>query len=63
MSVFLAKLEIPTEVLSVLFLRLANSASLGLRRSVDSLDRAMVMLGRNQVESMLIGQAVVGKIK
>lgn len=48
--------------LSVHFLRLANSASLGLRSSVDSLDRAMVMLGRNQVESMLISQAVVGSL-
>lgn len=44
--------------LSVRLLRLANSAALGLRSSVDSLDRAVAMLGRNQVESILIGQAV-----
>jgi HD-like signal output (HDOD) protein len=48
--------------LSVHFLRLANSASLGLRSSVDSLDRAVVMLGRNQVESMLIGHSVAGSL-
>lgn len=48
--------------LSVHFLRLANSASLGLRSSVDSLDRAVVMLGRNQVESILIGHAVAGSL-
>ena len=44
--------------LSVHLLRIANSASLGLRNTVDSLDRAVAMLGRNQVESILIGQAV-----
>ena len=44
--------------LSVHLLRLANSASLGLRSSVDSLDRAVAMLGRNQVESILIGHTV-----
>ncbi len=48
--------------LSVHFLRLANSASLGLRSSVDSLDRAVVMLGRNQVESILIGHSVAGAL-
>lgn len=48
--------------LSVHFLRLANSASLGLRSSVDSLDRAVVMLGRNQVESILIGHTVAGSL-
>ena len=48
--------------LSVHFLRLANSASLGLRSSVDSLDRAVAMLGRNQVESILIGRAVAGAL-
>ncbi|MEZ5245785.1 MAG: HDOD domain-containing protein [Acidimicrobiales bacterium] len=48
--------------LSVHFLRLANSASLGLRSSVDSLDRAVVMLGRNQVESILIGHSVAGSL-
>ena len=44
--------------LSVHLLRIANSASLGLRNTVDSLDRAVAMLGRNQVESILIGQTV-----
>lgn len=48
--------------LSVHFLRLANSAALGLRSSVDSLDRAVVMLGRNQVESILIGHSVAGSL-
>lgn len=48
--------------LSVHFLRLANSAALGLRSSVDSLDRAVAMLGRNQVESILIGRAVAGSL-
>ena len=48
--------------LSVHFLRLANSAAFGLRSSVDSLDRAVAMLGRNQVESILIGRAVHGAL-
>jgi len=48
--------------LSVHFLRLANSASLGLRSSVDSLDRAVIMLGRNQVESILIGHSVAASL-
>ncbi len=48
--------------LSVHFLRLANSPSLGRRSPVDSLDRAVVMLGRNQVESMLIGHSVAGSL-
>ena len=48
--------------LSVHLLRLANSAALGLRSSVDSLDRAVVMLGRNQVEAILIGHSVAGSL-
>lgn len=48
--------------LSVHFLRVANSAAMGLRSSVDSLDRAVAMLGRNQVESILIGRAVSGSL-
>lgn len=48
--------------ISVHLLRLANSASMGLRSSVDSLDRAVAMLGRNQVESILIGHAVTDSI-
>lgn len=48
--------------LSVHLLRLANSASMGLRSSVDSLDRAVAMLGRNQIESILIGRAVTSSI-
>ena len=48
--------------LSVHLLRLANSASMGLRSSVDSLDRAVAMLGRNQIESILIGRAVTNSI-
>ncbi|MEE9417676.1 MAG: HDOD domain-containing protein [Acidimicrobiales bacterium] len=48
--------------LSVHFLRLANSATLGLRSTVDSLDRAVAMLGRNQVESILIGRAVADSL-
>jgi len=44
---------------SVHLLRVANSASSGLRSAVDSVDRAVAMLGRNQLESVLIGRAVV----
>ncbi|MGH1506371.1 MAG: HDOD domain-containing protein [Acidimicrobiales bacterium] len=48
--------------LSVHFLRLANSPAMGLRSSVRSLDRAIVMLGRNQVESILISHSVAGSL-
>ena len=43
--------------MSVKLLQLANSASFGLRNPVDSLHKAVTMLGRNQVESILISSA------
>ncbi len=43
--------------ISVHLLKLANSAALGLRNPVDSLQQAVTMLGRNQVESILITSA------
>lgn len=49
--------------MSVYFLRLANSASFGLRSGADTLDRAIAMLGRNQVESILIGRGVSDSIQ
>ncbi len=48
--------------LSVHFLRLANSPAMGLRSSIRSLDRAVVMLGRNQVESILISHSVADSL-
>lgn len=48
--------------LSVKLLGLANSASIGLRKPVDSLRQAVAMLGRNQVESILISTAARASI-
>lgn len=48
--------------LSIKLLGLANSASSGLRTPVDSLRQAVAMLGRNQVESILIGAAARASI-
>ncbi len=43
--------------MSVKLLKLTNSAGFGLRNPVDSLHKAVTMLGRNQVESILISSA------
>jgi len=43
--------------MSVKLLKLTNSAGFGMRNPVDSLHKAVTMLGRNQVESILIGSA------
>jgi HD-like signal output (HDOD) protein len=43
---------------SVRVLRLANSAALGLRCRVDSIQRAVVVLGRAQLESLVVGLGV-----
>ena len=43
--------------LSVRLLRLANSAATGLRRPLVSIQQAATMLGRNQIESILISSA------
>ena len=42
---------------SVKILSLVNSAAMGMRNPVDSLHKAVTMLGRNQVESILISTA------
>lgn len=47
---------------SVRVLRLANSAALGLRCRVESIQRAVVVLGRTQLESLVIGLGVVKAI-
>ncbi|MCP5027267.1 MAG: HDOD domain-containing protein [Actinomycetia bacterium] len=43
---------------SVSVLRLVNSAAAGLSRPVGSVQQAVVLLGRNQIESLLISRAV-----
>lgn len=43
---------------SVSVLRLVNSAAAGLGRPVGSIQQAVVLLGRNQIESLLISRAV-----
>lgn len=48
--------------LSVKLLRLTNSAAVGLRNPVHSLHQAVTILGRNQVESVLISTAATASI-
>lgn len=48
--------------LSTHLLRLVNSASYGLRNPVGNVSQAMGLLGRNQVESILISKAVRGAL-
>jgi len=43
---------------SVRVLRMANSAAFGLRRPVDNIRRAVVLLGRRQLESLVIALGV-----
>ena len=44
---------------SVRVLRVANSAALGLRCRVDNIRRAVVVLGRSQLEALVVGLGVV----
>lgn len=44
--------------ISVKLLQMANSAAMGLRNPVDNLAQVVTILGRNQVESILISTAV-----
>lgn len=48
--------------LSVKLLRLANSPAVGLRHPVESLQHAIMILGRNQVESVLISTAATASV-
>jgi HD-like signal output (HDOD) protein len=48
--------------LSVKLMRLANSAATGLRQPVTSIQQVATLLGRNQIESILISSSVKGAI-
>lgn len=48
--------------LSVKLLRLASSPAIGLRNPVENLQHAIMILGRNQVESVLISAAATASI-
>ena len=48
--------------ISVRLLKLANSAATGLRNPIDNLQQVVTLLGRNQVESVLISAAAKASI-
>lgn len=49
--------------LTVMILKMANSAFLGLSRSVDSLKQALTILGFTEIRNMVLARAVFGSFK
>jgi HD-like signal output (HDOD) protein len=50
------------QVISLKILRLVNSAHFGLSRKVASIDQATVMLGMNQLKTLVIASGIVSSV-
>ncbi len=59
----LAKTILPDQAMCVAILKIANSALYGRPKKVSSLEKAIAVLGMNEVESIVLGKAAVTTFK